>query len=545
MEVDLNADDGDGSGVRATEVRVDGGEWQPYVEEETILNSAADLERWEQAGPGGLNWNTADGGFARTFGGLGMPWYPKEYGDFSLKLQWRDSSTGTNGNGGLFARFPHPDETVQRPAAERYPCQVGSATSSPAWVAIFCGHEIQINDHQGDAQKTGSIYNFAPLNATQAKIQPRGTWVDYELRVVGQTYTIIRNGEVLQEWENAPDQSSSRPGDPPTNARQFARGYIGLQNHGNPDVIDYRNIRVLPLDEGAVTGPLEIEGDGEHTVEFRSTDAAGNEEDVKEVTFTIGDADTTAPATGHSLDPANPGAGGTYSGPVAVTLTADDPETGGSEPQEHDVDATPTTWSPDEVTAVSGDTVTWNFPTTAGPVHDVWVMEPGSAGNAAGTQVTSGPVSAGGPPVSREFEQTGQWRYVCKIHSFVDAGQWTGMVGTVDVAAAEPGTSSGVDFTEYRVNTGGATGEWVQSENAEGDDPFATAFTVSAEGQHQVEYRSTDNAGNAEATKSVAFTIAGTNVAPTVTASATPTSGTAPLRGAVRLAGGGRQTATR
>ena len=335
---------------------------------------------------------------------------------------------------------------------------------------------------------------------------------------------------MLQEWENAPDQSSSRPGDPPTNARQFARGYIGLQNHGNPDVIDYRNIRVLPLDEGAVTGPLEIEGDGEHTVEFRSTDAAGNEEDVKEVTFTIGDADTTAPATGHSLDPANPGAGGTYSGPVAVTLTADDPETGGSEPQEHDVDATPTTWSPDEVTAVSGDTVTWNFPTTAGPVHDVWVMEPGSAGNAAGTQVTSGPVSAGGPPVSREFEQTGQWRYVCKIHSFVDAGQWTGMVGTVDVAAAEPGTSSGVDFTEYRVNTGGATGEWVQSENAEGDDPFATAFTVSAEGQHQVEYRSTDNAGNAEATKSVAFTIAGTNVAPTVTASATPTSGTAPLR---------------
>ena len=34
VEVDLNADDGDGSGVRLTEIRVDGGEWQPYVEEE-------------------------------------------------------------------------------------------------------------------------------------------------------------------------------------------------------------------------------------------------------------------------------------------------------------------------------------------------------------------------------------------------------------------------------------------------------------------------------------------------------------------------------
>ncbi|MBA3575764.1 MAG: hypothetical protein H0W37_12585, partial [Pseudonocardiales bacterium] len=29
VEVDLDATDGDGSGVRTTEVRVDGGEWQP------------------------------------------------------------------------------------------------------------------------------------------------------------------------------------------------------------------------------------------------------------------------------------------------------------------------------------------------------------------------------------------------------------------------------------------------------------------------------------------------------------------------------------
>ena len=162
-----------------------------------------------------------------------MPWYPvKDYGDFSLKFQWRDSSTGTTGNGGAFVRFPNPAEAVTRTAANRYPCQVGSAQSDQAWVAIYCGHEIQINDNQAsEPQKTGSVYNFSPLNATQAKVQPRGTWVDYEIKVVGQTYTIIRNGEVLQTFENTPGKQSSRSGDPSTTDRQFTRGYIGLQNH--------------------------------------------------------------------------------------------------------------------------------------------------------------------------------------------------------------------------------------------------------------------------------------------------------------------------
>ena len=76
-----------------------------------------------------------------------MPWYPvKDYGDFSMKFQWRDSATGSNGNGGAFVRFPNPAEAVTRTAATRYPCQVGSGQTDPAWVAIYCGHEIQIND---------------------------------------------------------------------------------------------------------------------------------------------------------------------------------------------------------------------------------------------------------------------------------------------------------------------------------------------------------------------------------------------------------------
>ena len=392
VAVDLDATDAT-SGVKTTEIRVDGGEWKPYVEEETILNTEADLAKWAQAGPGKLTWNAADGGFFRPSGGLGMPWYPvKDYGDFSMKFQWRDSATGSNGNGGAFVRFPNPAEAVTRTAANRYPCQVGSGQTDPAWVAIYCGHEIQINDYQSDAQKTGSIYNFSPLNATQAKVQPRGTWVDYEIKVVGQTYTIIRNGEVLQTFQNTPGKTSSRSGDPSTTDRQFTRGYVGLQNHSDADVIDYRNVRILSLDAGSVRGPVTVSGNGAHTVEYRSTDVAGNVEATKKVDFTIGAAggDTTAPVTTSSLTPATPGAGGTYNGQVSVQLSATDPaQTGGSStPKTVDVNAFPDHWEPNALTANTGDTVRWNFPTaTAGTVHDVHLIKPGESPTSAGTQI--------------------------------------------------------------------------------------------------------------------------------------------------------------
>jgi len=308
VEVTLAADDGAGSGVTTTEFRVDGGEWQNYLFEDTILNSQADLAKWAQAGPGGLAWMDEDGGFARTNGGLGMPWYPvREFGDFSLKLEWRDSSTGTNGNSGVFVRFPDPRIPLdERPNTGpggwdgEYCGRTGAAADDPAWVAIYCGQEIQINDHQTDTQKTGSIYNFEPVEAPDHQPQPRGTWVDYEVRVDDQQYTVIRNGEVLAEFDNSIPKQSSREGDPPTQARQFDSGYIGLQNHGTADVIDFRNVRVQPL-SGGVEGPIVVTGDGNHTVEFRSTDAAGNVEQTKSKSFTIGGGSLPGPGPGPEL----------------------------------------------------------------------------------------------------------------------------------------------------------------------------------------------------------------------------------------------------
>jgi len=208
--------------------------------------TAESLRNWQMAGPG--SFALQPDGSLRTIGGLGMLWYTQPFGDFSLKLQFRDVATGTGrSNSGVFTRFPDPRIPLeQRPAGS---CgTLGPARTSPAWVAIYCGHEIQLYDGEsGEPQKTGSVYNFDPLTLADARPTPKNQWNDYEIRVVGQHYTISRNGVVINEFDNTPGKQSSRPSDPPTDLRQFASGYIGLQNHGSNDLIEFRNIRVRRL----------------------------------------------------------------------------------------------------------------------------------------------------------------------------------------------------------------------------------------------------------------------------------------------------------
>jgi glucose/arabinose dehydrogenase/type 1 glutamine amidotransferase len=208
--------------------------------------TAESLKGWTQA-PGG-HFELRPDGSLRSHGGLGMLWYSaKKFGDFSLRLQFRDIAPAADhrANSGVFVRFPDP----RTPLSDRPECgKQGAARNSEAWVAIYCGQEVQIYDGAtGEPQKTGSIYNFDRVGLDQAGVTPKGEWNDYEVRVVGQHYTIIRNGQVINEFDNTPGKESSRQGDPPTDLRQFAEGFVGLQNHSDQDLIEFRNIRVREL----------------------------------------------------------------------------------------------------------------------------------------------------------------------------------------------------------------------------------------------------------------------------------------------------------
>ncbi|MFI8435413.1 OmpL47-type beta-barrel domain-containing protein [Streptomyces sp. NPDC079020] len=202
--------------------------------------TAASLAKWQHVGGGKFGLNEEEGSItsSTTVDGMGMLWFPaRSYGDFSLKLQWRDDAPAAgNANGGVFVRFPNVHDNPEE--------------SRPEWVAIKYGHEIQINDRpDGDMYKTGSVYGFDRVGLGGAGVTPKGTWNDYEIRVVGQHYSIHRNGVLLNEFDNNGGQLFEPPrgDDPGTDGRRFAAGYIGLQVHGTSDVISYRDIRVKEL----------------------------------------------------------------------------------------------------------------------------------------------------------------------------------------------------------------------------------------------------------------------------------------------------------
>ncbi|MFD9434334.1 OmpL47-type beta-barrel domain-containing protein [Streptomyces sp. NPDC060002] len=206
----------------------------------TILDgSAASFAKWQQVGGGSFAQNP-DGSITSgtTRQGLGMLWFPeRKYGDFSLKLQWRDDAPGTgNANSGVFVRFPWVHDHAEE--------------SRPEWVAIKYGHEVQVLDRpDGDMYKTGSVYGFDRVGLAGAGVTQKGTWNDYEIRVVDQHYSVYRNGVLINEFDNTGGQEFAPPraDDPGTDGRRFASGYLGLQVHGTTDVVSYRDIRIKEL----------------------------------------------------------------------------------------------------------------------------------------------------------------------------------------------------------------------------------------------------------------------------------------------------------
>ncbi|MFE7503956.1 OmpL47-type beta-barrel domain-containing protein [Promicromonospora sp. NPDC057488] len=225
------------------------------------------------------------------------------------------------------------------------------------------------------------------------------------------------------------------------------------------------------------TAPIVLDEPGEHMLEYRATDVAGNvsEPEMLHVTVVEPDGDDTTPpvvtaeVTG-DLDP-----DGAYVGSATLNLTARDPGSGIAS-VEYDLDGAG--WAaytaPVVVDTPGEHTVTYRATDNAGNV-----AEPGSA---TFTVVEAPPVDETAPTVTTQVtgEQDGDGAYIASA--------------TVAILAEDEG--SGVESVEYELDGDGWTA-------------YTDPVVVDVTGAHTVRYRATDAAGNLSEPGSVELVVVG------------------------------------
>ena len=198
---------------------------------------------------------------------------------------------------------------------------------------------------------------------------------------------------------------------------------------------------------------VTVSGDGEHTVAYFSTDAAGNAEDAHSVSVRI---DATSPATSDDY------AGGSawQTGDVSFTLAADDAASG----------VAGTTWAVDGGAPQSGTDVT----VSGDGEHTVAYFSTDAAGNAEDAHSVSVRIDATSPATSDDSDPA--------LAADGDSG-WRTAGQAVTLSVADAG-GSGLAATYYTLD-----GE---------QHEYAGPFAVSGDGSHVITYWATDVAGNTE-----------------------------------------------
>ncbi|MFC5401884.1 OmpL47-type beta-barrel domain-containing protein [Cohnella soli] len=206
------------------------------------------------------------------------------------------------------------------------------------------------------------------------------------------------------------------------------------------------------------SGQITISDEGQHSIEYRSIDNAGNVEDTKSVQVKV---DKVAPSTVTTLAPNLPnGNNGWYTNDVTVTLSSTDTGSGLSK-IEYRVDGGAWTNYGNAILLASEGT------------HQVEYRGVDQAGNVEDTRSVQAKVDKAAPST------------VAFVTSNENNGWYT---DDVTVALSSTDTGSGLSKIEYRVNGG----EW---------KIYKSALLFTNDGTHQVDYRGVDLAGNVEDVK--------------------------------------------
>ena len=193
--------------------------WRP-------LFNGKDLTGWKHVGPGS---SYVLDGTIRSHGGMGLLyWTGGKLGHCKIKVVYRMEKA--NSNSGVFIRIPI------EPREEMMP--------------VHYGYEVQIDNHpetsgEADYHVTGTLYSLTKPLAKPGKPGPE--WNTMIITLDGPHTIVYLNGvKVTDYWEGQPVPPRKLEYEPQRGRRPDS-GWIGLQNHSDSDVVDFREVAVKPL----------------------------------------------------------------------------------------------------------------------------------------------------------------------------------------------------------------------------------------------------------------------------------------------------------
>jgi len=190
------------------------------------LFNGHDLRGWKHVGPGSF---TVEHGLLTTQGGMGLLYSTiGPLNDCEIKVVYKMEHD--NDNSGVFIRIP---EEPTEP-----------------WMPVNRGYEVQIDNHpervnEDEYHMTGTLYSLTHPLAKPGKPGPE--WNTMLIRIEGpRTQVFVNDVKVTDYTEGQPVPDKKFNFEPDRGVRPD-KGWIGLQNNSDKDVVYFKTVAVLIL----------------------------------------------------------------------------------------------------------------------------------------------------------------------------------------------------------------------------------------------------------------------------------------------------------
>jgi hypothetical protein len=193
--------------------------WKP-------LFNGKDLTGWKHVGGGS---RFVENGLLSSKGGMGLLyWTGGKLGNCQIKVVYKMQKF--NSNAGIFVKVPiEPKEE---------------------WMPVFYGYEVQIDNHpetsgEDEFHISGTLYAFTKPKSKPGKPGPE--WNTMLITLDGPRTMVYLNYQLVTDYREGEPVPARKFDFEPYPGRRPDSGYFGLQNHGDEDVVYFKEVSVRPL----------------------------------------------------------------------------------------------------------------------------------------------------------------------------------------------------------------------------------------------------------------------------------------------------------